>query len=74
MNGVVLDGGHGAPVALADERVGAWQAVHRSWRTPCHRSFLIIDPGEGREDLAEAAEEGDEEAMEEIEGRTRRSD
>ena len=74
MNGVVRDEGHGAPVALADERVGAWQAAHRSCRTPCHRSFLIIDPGEDRKDLAEAAEEGDEEAMEEIEGRTHRSD
>ena len=73
MNGVVRDEGHGAPVALADERVGAWQAAHRSCLTPCHRSFLIIDPGEDRKDLAEAAEEGDEEAMEEIEGRTHRS-
>ena len=54
-----------APVALADERVGAWQAAHRSCHTPCHRSFLIIDPGEDRKDLAEVAEESDEEIMEE---------
>ena len=65
MNSVVRDGGHGAHVALADERVGAWQAAHCSCRTPCHRSFLNIDPGEDRKDLAEVAEESDEEIMEE---------